>query len=167
MEISAGHGHLFHQFLSPWSNVRTDEYGGDLEGRTRFLTEVIAALRAACGREFILGLKLPGNDYVPGGIGPAEAATIASRLTLSGDVDYACFAQGTHGRALEWHLPDAHGPRAPYLPLFRELRRAIPGVPLIVLGRITDPAEADNIIASGEAELVGSGGRSCAMRRGR
>jgi len=47
-----------------------------------------------CGREFIVGLKLPGNDYVPGGIGPVEAATIASRLTRAGDVDYVCFAQG-------------------------------------------------------------------------
>lgn len=157
VEISAGHGHLFHQFLSPWSNVRTDEYGGDWEGRTRILAELIAALRAMCGREFILGLKLPGNDYVPGSIGPAEAAAIASRLTISGEVDYVCFAQGTHGRALEWHVPDAHGPRAPYLPLFREIRRAIPGVPVVSLGRITDPAEADRIIASGEAELIGLG----------
>lgn len=157
VEISGGHGHLFHQFLSPWSNVRTDEYGGDVEGRTRFLRELIGALRAICGSEFILGLRLPGNDYVPGGVGPAEAATIASCLTSSGDVDYVNFVQGTHGRELEWHLPDAHGSRAPYLPLFRELRRAISGVPLVAVGRITDPAEADNIIASGEAELVGLG----------
>ncbi len=157
VEISAGHGHLFHQFLSPWSNVRTDEYGGDWEGRTRFVAELIAALRAMCGREFIVGLRLPGNDYVPGGIGVAEAATIAARLTGSGDVDYVNFVQGTHGRALEWHLPDAHGPRAPYLPLFREIRRSIPGIPLVSLGRITDPAEADHIIASGEAELIGLG----------
>ena len=157
VEISAGHGHLFHQFLSPWSNVRTDEYGGDWEGRTRFVTELLAALRAMCGRGFILGIRLPGNDYVPGGIGPAEAATIASRLTSSGDVDYVNFVQGTHGRALEWHLPDAHGPRAPFLPLFREIRRAIPGVPLVAIGRITDPAEAERILASGEAELVALG----------
>ncbi len=157
VEISAGHGHLFHQFLSPWSNVRTDEYGGDWEGRTRFVAELIAALRAMCGRGFILGIRLPGNDYVPGGIGAAEAAIIAARLTSSGDVNYVNFVQGTHGRALEWHLPDAHGPRAPYLPLFREIRRAIPGVPLVAVGRITDPAEADNIIASGEAELIGLG----------
>jgi len=157
VEISAGHGHLFHQFLSPWSNVRTDEYGGDGEGRTRFVAELIAALRAMCGRRFILGIRLPGNDYVAGGIGAEEAARIASRLTRSGDVDYVNFVQGTHGRALEWHLPDAHGPRVPYLPLFREIRRAIPGVPLVAVGRITDPAEADNIIASGEAELVGLG----------
>ena len=65
VEISAGHGHLFHQFLSPWSNRRTDGYGGDLAGRTRFLTELMAAIRAACGRPFIVGLKLPGFDGVP------------------------------------------------------------------------------------------------------
>ncbi len=157
VEISAGHGHLFHQFLSPWSNVRTDEYGGDPEGRTRFLTELIAALRDTCGRGFILGLKLPGNDFVPGGIGPAEAAAIAARTTRSGDVDYVVFANGTHGHQLEHHLPDAHGPRMPWMPAVREIRRAIPGVPLVALGRITEPAEAETIIASGEADLVALG----------
>ena len=157
VEISAGHGHLFHQFLSPWSNVRSDEYGGDWEGRTRIVAELVAALRALCGRTFIIGIRLPGNDYVPGGIGPAEAATIASHLTRTGDVDYANFVQGTHGRALERHLPDAHGPRAPYRPLYRELRRAIPGVALVAVGRITDPAEAEQILACGEAELIALG----------
>ncbi|HZM43758.1 MAG TPA: NAD(P)-binding protein [Burkholderiales bacterium] len=157
VEISAGHGHLFHQFLSPWSNARTDEYGGDREGRARFLTELIAALRAECGRSFILGLKLPGNDYVPGGIGPAEAAEIATLLTRSGNVDFVCFAQGTHGLQLERHLPDAHGPRLPWQAIAREIRRAVPGVPLVALGRIAEPAEAEQIIASGEAELIGLG----------
>src|SRR4051794_19343192 len=57
VEISAGHGHLFHQFLSPWSNTRDDEYGGSVEGRARLLTDVIGALRAACGRGFIVGVK--------------------------------------------------------------------------------------------------------------
>jgi dimethylglycine catabolism A len=157
VEISAGHGHLFHQFLSPWSNARSDEYGGDREGRVRFLSELIAALRTACGRGFIVGLKLPGNDYVPGGIGPAEAAEIAALLTRSGDVDFVCFAQGTHGLQLERHLPDAHGPRLPWQAIAREIRRAVPGVPLVALGRIAAPDEADSIVASGEAELVGLG----------
>src|SRR5687768_9177293 len=62
VEISAGHGHMFHQFLSPWSNARADAYGGDLEGRTRILRELVEALRAACGTDFIVGLKLPGED---------------------------------------------------------------------------------------------------------
>ena len=58
VEISAGHGHLFHQFLSPWSNAREDEFGGDLTGRTRLITEMIGGIRAACGSDFIVGIKL-------------------------------------------------------------------------------------------------------------
>ncbi len=157
VEVSCGHGHLFHQFLSPWSNIRTDDYGGDWPGRTRFVAEVVAAIRALCGRGFIIGLKLPGDDGVRGGIGPAEAAIIAPLLTRSGEVDYVCFAQGTHGRSLEMHVPDRYGPRMPYMPMLRELRKSIPGVPLMALGRITDPAEAEGIVARGEAELIGLG----------
>jgi len=157
VEISGGHGHLFHQFMSSWSNRRTDEYGGDLEGRTRFVRELISAIRSACGGDFILGLKLPGNDWIPGGIGPADAALIASRLTLSDEVDYVCFAQGAHAASLERHLPDGHGPRVPYRSLVGELRRAIPNVPVAALGRITDPAEAESLIASGDVQLVALG----------
>ena len=154
VEISAGHGHLFHQFLSPWSNVREDAYGGDLAGRTRLISEMIAALRAACGSDFILGLKLPGDDGVPSGIDPAEAARIAALLTASGTVNYVTFAQGSHARSLEMHVPDGHQPRISYRDLFRQLRNAVNGVPLMALGRITDPAEADALIAGGEAECV-------------
>ncbi len=157
VEIAGGHGHLFHQFLSPWSNTRSDEFGGDLAGRTRFLAELVAALRAECRADFIVGIKLPGNDGVAGGVDPPEAARIARQLTRSGDVSYLCFAQGSHARSLEMHLPDGNGPRAPYLPLIRELRQAIPGVPVIALGRVTDPAEADAIIERGDAELVALG----------
>ena len=157
VEISAGHGHLFHQFLSSWSNQRNDEYGGDLEGRTRFLRELISAIRSACGGEFIVGLKLPGNDWIPGGIGPTAAAQIASRVTVSDEVSYVCFTQGAHAASLERHLPDGNAPRVPYRSLIGELRRAIPNVPVAALGRITDPAEAENLIDSGDVELVAVG----------
>jgi len=157
VEISAGHGHLFHQFLSPWANERTDEYGGDWPGRTRFLRELIAALRATCGREFLIGLKLPSDDWVPGGIGPAEAAIVTSLVTASREVDYVCYCQGTHGLALERHLPDGHVPELPYHALEVALRPSLNGVPLMALGKITHPEEAENIVASGEAELIGLG----------
>ena len=157
VEISAGHGHLFHQFLSPWSNARDDAYGGDLIGRARIISEMIAGIRNACGSDFILGLKLPGDDGVPGGVNPVEAAAIAAHLTADKTVDYVTLAQGSHARSLEMHVPDDHGPRAVYMPLFRAMRKAVNGLPLIALGRITDPAEADAIIASGDAELVALG----------
>ncbi len=157
VEISAGHGHLFHQFLSPRSNARGDEYGGDWQGRTRFVAEMLSAIRESCGRAFIVGLKLPGDDGLPGGIGPAQAAIVAAMLTRSGDADYVCFAQGAHASTLEMHVPDRYGPRLPYRKLIAGLRAAVPGVPLVALGRITDPAEAEAILSSGEAELVGIG----------
>src|SRR5690606_23173054 len=101
--------------------------------------------------------KLPGDDGVPGSIDPREAIEIARLLTAAGRVDYLTLAQGSHARSLEMHVPDGYAPRAPYLPLFRALRAALPGIPLIALGRITDPAEAEGILARGEAELIGLG----------
>jgi hypothetical protein len=157
VEISCGHGHLFHQFLSPWSNLREDEYGGDRAGRVRFVGDIVDAIRAACGAGFIIGLKLPGDDGVPGSIGPKEAAAIAVELTRSRTVEYLCFTQGSHARSLEMHVPDGHAPRAPYMPLLAQLRKTLPAIPVVALGRITDPAEAEGILARGEAELIGLG----------
>ena len=157
VEISAGHGHLFHQFLSPQSNRRDDEYGGGWAGRVRIVGELIAVLRAACGQDFIVGLKLPGDDGVPGGIGPAEAGIIGDLLTRAKNVDYVCFAGGAHGRTLEMHTPDRHGPPMPYMGFIKTLRDRLNGVPLMALGRITDPAEADGILTRGEASLIALG----------
>lgn len=157
VEISAGHGHLFHQFMSPWSNRRQDRWGGDFEGRLRLLRATIEAIRAETPAGFLLGLKLPGDDGVPGGIGPPDARRIVSALTSQCDVDYVVFCQGSHARTLDWHIPDMNWSRAPWMPLIRELRAAASGVPVAALGLITDPAEADGIIARGEAELVALG----------
>jgi 2,4-dienoyl-CoA reductase-like NADH-dependent reductase (Old Yellow Enzyme family) len=157
VELSAGHGHLFHQFMSPWSNRREDRWGGDFEGRLRVVRETIAAIRAVTPSGFLLGLKLPGDDGVPEGIGPPEARRIVAALTSHGDVDYVAFCQGSHARTLDWHIPDAHWPRAPWLPLIRELRTVCNGVPVAALGRITAPAEAEGILARAEADLVALG----------
>jgi 2,4-dienoyl-CoA reductase-like NADH-dependent reductase (Old Yellow Enzyme family) len=157
VELSAAHGHMFHQFFSPHANKRSDQYGGDLRGRTRLVAQLVEAIRARCGKQFIIGLKLPGDDGVPGGVGPQEAAAIASELTRSRNVDYVCFAHGSHARSLEQHVPDGYSPRLPYLSLMRTLRRAVPGIPVAALGRITDPAEAEGIVARGDAELVALG----------
>ena len=151
VELSAAHGHLFHQFLSPHANVRADRYGA----RTRLVAELVAAIRAECGRDFIVGLKLPGDDGVS--IGPGDAAAIAAELARPRNVDYMCFAQGSHARSLEMHVPDGHWPRMPYLGLTRELRKAVAGVPVVAVGRITDPAEADALVQRGDAELVALG----------
>jgi 2,4-dienoyl-CoA reductase-like NADH-dependent reductase (Old Yellow Enzyme family) len=157
VELSCGHGHLFHQFMSPRSNRRTDEYGGDRAGRVRFVAELIAAIRSVCGADFIIGIKLPGDDGLADSIPPDEAAAIADLLTAPRIADYVCFAMGSHSQTLELHLPDRYGPTMPYAALTRKLREHVHGTPLMALGRITDPAEAEGLLQRGEAELIGLG----------
>lgn len=154
VEISAGHGHLFHQFLSPWSNRREDRYGGDLEGRARLLTSLMQAIRAACGSGFIIGVKLPAQDSARGGIDLPEAARITEIVYRACCPDYLTYCWGSHSDDLYWHLPDLHGPRAPFVRQIHELARNAPGVPVGALGLITDPNEGEHALAEGLADLV-------------
>ncbi|MBL8644036.1 MAG: FAD-dependent oxidoreductase, partial [Rhodospirillaceae bacterium] len=151
VEMSCGHGHIFHQFASPISNIREDEFGGSREGRTLLIRRTIDAIRAACGPAFIIGVKLPGEDGVA--IDMAEAAAIAA-LVAPHKPDYATFCWGTHADTLNWHLPDLHGPRVPFLEKIRTLGDQMPGIPLGQLGLITDPNEGERVISEGLGDLV-------------
>ena len=157
VEISAGHGHLFHQFLSPQSNHRDDMYGGDLEGRTKFLSDVINAVRQTCGFEFIIGLKLPGEDGMKGGIDLAGAQQIAQTVVTPDTIDYVSFCWGSQSDTLYWHTPDGHSPRVPYADKTAQLRQHTSGVPVMSLGMIVDPNEAERILVKGQADLIGLG----------
>ena len=157
VEISAGHGHLFHQFLSPWSNHRQDQYGGSLENRVRLVQELAQGIRQTCGSDFIIGLKLPGDDGVPDSIDPAMAKRITKHLADPGVVSYFAFAQGSHAWSLWMHIPDMTGPRAPYTALTKDLGEACGSVPVMALGLITDPAEADGLLEDDTFDLVGLG----------
>ena len=157
VELSCGHGHLFHQFLSPWMNRRTDAYGGDRQNRTRFITEIMAAIRALCGPTFLIGLKLPGDDGLPGSIDAAEAFALTATLAATNLPDFISYAWGAHARTLEMHVPDRFGPRLPYSARLRALKPATGPIPLIAIGRITDPADAEAILQSNDAPLIGLG----------
>jgi len=155
VEISAGHGHLFHQFLSPWSNHREDDYGGDLEGRTRFLRELIAAIRSECPRPFIISLKLPGDDGVAGGIDLSMAKNISLRLAEQQELfDCWTWVWGAHARSLYKHLPDAHGERHPYLQHIRALREVAQRMASGAIGYLTDPNECETALTNGTADVV-------------
>ena len=155
VELSAGHGHLFHQFLSPRANRRQDGYGGALPERARLLVEVCQAIRSRCGEGFMLAVKLPGDDGLVGGVDPDLAEQIARHLVAHVSVDLLSYTQGSHHHTLEMHLPDDSYPRLPFMPLVRRMLAATPGVPVMALGRVTDPAEAEGILSRGDAALVG------------
>lgn len=155
VELHGAHGYLIGQFLSPFSNRRQDEYGGSLENRIRFVLEVARGIRAACGRQFLVGLKMPADEGVAGGIDPDEAARLTIALREGFDFAYFAYSQGNFSLSLETHVPDMHFPRRPFLHLHRRLRPAAAGVPVMALGRIAEPAEAEAALADGTADLIG------------
>ena len=155
VELHGAHGYLITQILSPWSNLRTDQYGGTLENRVRFVEEVCDAIRAACGKDFVIGLKMPGDEGVPGGIDPDEAARITAALARHGTLDYFAYSQGNFTNSLENHVPDMHFARAHFLDIHKKIRPAAAGKPVMAIGRIAMPAEAEAAIADGAGDLVG------------
>jgi hypothetical protein len=152
-ELHGAHGYLITQILSPWSNRRSDRYGGSLENRVRFVREVAGAIRERCGRDFVVGLKMPGDEGVAGGIDPDEASRITSALV--GAVDYFAYSQGNFTISLENHVPDMHFRRAHFLDIHKKLRPAAAGTPVMAIGRIATPAEAEAALAEGAGDLVG------------
>lgn len=145
VEIHAAHGYLLGQFLSPTSNHRTDEYGGDAAGRDRLLREVIAAVRARIPREMPLVLRISATEWVEGGVTVAD--TIATLQGIEG-VDLVSVSSG--GNSPEQQIPAGPGYQQP---LSREVRAAI-DVPVGVAGLITTPEQAEAALGAGDTDVV-------------
>lgn len=154
VEVSAAHGFLPLQFLSPVSNLRQDRWGGDLWNRSRFLRTILMLIREGCGPNFLVGLKMPADDGVPGSIDPGEAARITALIAAEAPPDWFCYSQGTHGWSLGMHAPDQHAAPLPYRPLWRQMRQAAGGVSVAAVARINHPAAAEELLSSGDADLV-------------
>ena len=155
VELHGAHGYLISQILSPWSNQRSDEYGGSLQNRVRFVEEVSEAIRSTCGRDFVIGLKMPGDEGVEGGIDPDEAIRITAALVRHGTLDYFAYSQGNFTNSLENHVPDMHFRRAPFLDIHKKVRPAAGGKPVMAIGRIAMPAEAEAAIVEDAGDLIG------------
>jgi len=155
VELHGAHGYLITQFLSPWSNTRNDRYGGSLEGRVRFVEEIAAQIRNRCGADFIVGLKMPADEGVDGGIDVDTAERITRHLAALGTLDYLAYGQGNFSLSLENHVPDMHFPEAPFIDLHRRMREAAGGIPVMALGRIGTPELAEKVVAEGFGDLVG------------
>lgn len=149
-EIHAAHGYLPAQFMSELTNERADEYGGSFENRMRFLDEVVAVMRAALPENMVLGVRLSGEEEIPGGMGIDECVRIAEHLAASGAVDYFSITHGTRGK----YVKDSSNPDAVAVDSAARVRAAT-GLPVLVGQRIRDAATADHIVKNGKADLVG------------
>ena len=147
VELHCAHGYLINSFLSPLSNVREDGYGGSFDNRTRFLREVVSAVRAALPERIPLGARISATDWTPGGLDGDDAVAIAKVLKQEGVV-YVCASTGGIN-------PTAKVPAAPLFQVpFAERIRKEAGVASRAVGMITTPAEAEAIVADGRADFV-------------
>lgn len=155
-EILAAFGLLIAAFLSPYSNKRTDAYGGSFDKRLRFCLEVVDAVREGAGPDLVVGIRIPGDEMVEGGLDPATMTEVARRLEATARLDYLNVAAGTNlnrvTRATHWGpTPLPHGV---YVPLAANIKQAV-SLPVFTTGRVTDPAMAEAILAEGKADMVG------------
>lgn len=151
-EIHCAHGYLPAQFLSPASNQRTDEYGGDLDGRIRFALELLAACRAETRPGFALGIRV-APDLVPGGADIETNLALAKEAEKRGLIDFVDVSLGNY-HSFPKMIGGMHEPAGYEMPTSEPITHAI-SVPTIVTGRFRTLEEADQVIRSGDADLVG------------
>jgi 2,4-dienoyl-CoA reductase-like NADH-dependent reductase (Old Yellow Enzyme family)/thioredoxin reductase len=156
IEILAAYGFLPHAFLSPLTNWRQDHYGGSMDNRMRFLVELLGEVRKVTGDDFVLGARLPGDEFEPGGLVLDDMKIVCRRLSELGLVDYINVTAHTNithtGRARHWAPTPA--PHGLFVPLAEAIRQVV-NVPVFTVGRVVDPMHAEQIIATGKADIVG------------
>ncbi|MEJ2164075.1 MAG: FAD-dependent oxidoreductase [Desulfobacterales bacterium] len=154
VEIHMAHGYLLCSFLSPFSNKRKDQFGGDLTGRTRFPLEVLKAVRARVGADFPIVCRLSGDEYVEGGLKIEETKQIAGLLAKAGaDALHisACNAASGYLNHPPYYVPEG---------VFGHLAQGVKSevdIPVIAVGRVRNPAMADQFIREGKADLISMG----------
>ncbi len=155
IELEA-YGHLLEQFWSPLTNDLDAPYGGSLDNRLRFTMEVLRAIRARCGSEFIVGLRYTGDQVVAGGMTAAEGMEISHKLKNSGLVDFLNVVRGhiDTDAGLTDLIPIQGMRNAPHLDFAGEIRAAT-GFPTFHAAKIPDVATARHAIASGKLDMVG------------
>ena len=153
VEVVGSAGYLVTQFLSPLTNLRTDEYGGSWENRTRFARELTAALRAAVGADYPLGMRIAGNDFMPGSNTNVEAVEFCKMMETAG-IDILNVTGGWH----ETVVPQLSGdlPAGGYTYLAAAVKDAV-HIPVAASNRINHPLLAEKILAIGEADMISMG----------
>ena len=147
LEIHAAHGYLIHEFLSPLSNRREDNYGGSFENRTRLCREVVTAVRSAWPKELPLFLRISATDWIDGGWDIDESVKLAAELKQMGVDLIDCSSGG--------NVPHAKIPVGPgYQVAFAERIRREAGIMTGAVGMITSPVQAEHIIRTGQADAV-------------
>ncbi len=153
IEIHGGHGYLVAQFMSPASNLRTDGYRGDtIEGRIRFLRELVEEIRARCGADYPLGVRFSGDEETPDGMTIDDTRGLVQALQEVAPVDYLSITAGMRGA----YVKDTSFAEGYAVPLAAAVKQDV-DVPVIAANRIRFPKLAEQVLASGQADFVAVG----------
>ena len=147
IQIHAAHGYLLHQFLSPLSNRRTDEYGGSLENRMRFPLEILDTIKAAVPADYPVTVRVSGTDWMPGGWTIEETVIFAQALEARGAAAIHVSSGGIGAAAA---IPVGPGYQ---VPLARAVKAGV-DIPVIAVGLITSPEQAEEIVGTGDADMI-------------
>lgn len=153
VEIHGAHGYLIAQFLSPYTNRRTDEYGGDLNGRTRFALDILTRTRDKVGNDFPIIFRLSGDEYVEGGLKLSDTKVIAKKLEPYVDAFHisAGLIETNYYISAPMSVPPGH-----LVHLAEGIKRVV-SIPVITVGRINDPVIAEKILQEGKADIISMG----------
>ncbi len=156
IEVSCAHQHLVDQFWSPNSNFRSDDYGGSFENRMRFGIEVFREIRRMAGDDYMVGMRMCGDEFHEGGLHQDELLAIAQYYVDTGMIDFiSVIGSGADTNALTANLvPNMAYPPAPFLYLASAIKAEV-DVPIIHAQNIKDPVSANRILEEGHVDLVG------------
>ncbi len=151
VEIHGAHGYLVNQFLSKFSNIREDQYGGDVAGRTRFAKEIVEAVRNRVGPEFPISFKISAEEYVANGLTTRQSIEILKTLVSAG-IDVVQVSAGNDVTP-EWICQPMFMEKACLVESASQVKKAL-DIPVMAVGRINDPLIANEIIEQEKADLV-------------
>ena len=152
-EIHGAHGYLITQFLSPLSNKREDEYGGDFERRMTFALEIIEAIRNEVGRDWTVGMRISGDEMTEGGYTSDDFVRMIPFLTADGQLDYLSVSVGTY-RSKDTVIAPSYYPNGAFVYL-SAMAKEVLDIPVFCIGRINDPVMAERILEDRQADMVG------------
>lgn len=147
LELHGAHGYLLHEFFSPLSNKRTDQWGGSLENRMRLILAIARAVKAAVPAHIAVGARITGSDWMEGGVTPDDTVALAKALRAEG-IAYACVTSG--GLVATAKIPQVANYQVP----FAEKVRRESGIVTRAVGLIAEAHQADEIISTGKADQV-------------
>ena len=153
VEIHGAHGYLICSFLSPYTNKRTDEYGGSPENRARFPRNIIRKVREEVGPDFLVGYRLSGSEFVDGGLTIEDTCAFAK--TIQAEVDYIHVSAGIYETMATWMMTPLYMPQAPIVHLAAEMKKAV-RIPVITVGSLNAEL-GEKALEDGSADIVALG----------